>query len=75
MLSIQELRSSTLKELLQEHNTTQKDLVETTIRLRSKHEKDSSSKGKKRRYLALVKTIIKEVELDEVIKNADKIDS
>jgi len=65
MFSIQELRSSTKKELLLELAKSRKESMKIRINLRTKHEKDSSKGGKMKRYVARILTILKEIESEE----------
>ncbi len=60
MLSIQELRSSTVKELLRELETTRKDMLKVRINVKTKHEKDTSKVQKTKLYIAQVLTVLKE---------------
>lgn len=73
MLSNQELRTSTKKELLKELEEAREMMVKKGITVKTKHEKDSSSVLKQRRYIARVKTAIKELELSEMVKESKKI--
>ncbi len=72
MLTIQELRSSTKKELLQELDKTRKDFLKIRINVKTKHEKDQSKVGKIKRYVAQILTALKEVEAEEAKKPAKK---
>lgn len=65
MLSIQELRSSTLKELFQELEKTRKELLKARVSVKTKHEKNTSKVQKIKRYVAQVITILKEAEKEE----------
>ena len=69
MLSIQELRSSTVKELLQELETTRKDMLKIRINVKTKHEKDTSKAQKTKRYIAQILTVLKEAK--EEVKNPE----
>lgn len=73
MLSNQELRTSTKKELLKELQEAHEMMVKKGITVKTKHDKDSSSVLKQRRYVARVKTAIKELELSEMVKESKKI--
>jgi len=73
MLSNQELRTSTMKELLRELEEAREMKVKKGITVKTKHDKDSSSVLKQRRYIARVKTAIKELELSELVKESKKI--
>lgn len=72
MLSIQELRSSTIKELLQELDKMRKEMVKVRLTLRTKHDKDLSKAKKTKRYIAQLLTILKEAEAEEVLKSKTK---
>ena len=69
MLSVQELRSSTVKELLQELETVRKDMLKVRINVKTKHEKDTSKAQKTKRYIAQILTILKEAK--EEIKDPE----
>ena len=60
MFSIQELRSSTGKELMLELAKTRKEMLKIRINLRTKHEKDTSKAQKTKQYLAQILTILNE---------------
>lgn len=60
MFSIQELRSSTAKELDQELSKARKDFLKVRISVRSKHEKDTSKVKKLNRYIAQILTVMGE---------------
>ena len=68
MLSIQELRSSTQKELLQELSKRQGELLKIRISVKTKHEKDSSKVVKMKRYVAQLKTSLNELSREEEAK-------
>lgn len=70
MLSVKELRSSTKKELLLELTKSRADLMKTRISVRTKHEKNTSKKGKERRYVAQILTALNELEAEEAKKTA-----
>ncbi len=72
MLTIQELRSSTKKELLQELDKSRKESLKVRINVKTKHEKDQSKAKKTKRYIARILTALKEVEAEEVKKPADQ---
>lgn len=74
MLSVQELRSSTGKELLQELAKAQTDLQQIRIAVRTKHEKDTGKVKKQRHYVAQLKTILKEIELEAAIDTVTRVD-
>lgn len=73
MLSIQELRSSTKKELLNELSNARKEMVKIRISVKTKSIKDSSSVAKQKRYISRIKTALKELEIEEMIKTAEKL--
>jgi len=70
MFSIQELRSSTKKELLLELAKARKDMLKIRINLRTKHEKNTSKAQMTKRYLAQILTVLNEIK--EEVK-AEKI--
>ena len=71
MLSIQELKSSTKKELLEELKNARKEMLKVRMGVKTKSLKDSSSATKQKKYVAQVKTILKELEMEEMVKNAE----
>jgi ribosomal protein L29 len=73
MFSNQELRTSTKKELLRELAEAHEMMLKKGITVKTKHDKDSSSISKQRKYVARVKTAIKELELGEMVKESKKI--
>lgn len=60
MKNKEELRGLTAEKLLQEIKSAQKALLEVRIRLSANQEKDTSKRGKYRKYVALLKTVLKE---------------
>lgn len=68
MLTIQELRSSTLKELLQELEKARKEMLKVRVNVKTKHVKDTAKVKKSKRYIAQVLTVLKEVEKEEAKK-------
>jgi ribosomal protein L29 len=62
MLSIQELRSSSPKELLLELQKARKEMLKIRINLKTKHEKDTSKARKEKRLIAQILTLLKEPE-------------
>ncbi len=68
MLSIQELRSSTVKELLQELTKMRKEMVKVRLTIRTKHDKNLSKAKKTKRYIAQLLTMIKEAGSEEATK-------
>ncbi|MBU0577604.1 50S ribosomal protein L29 [Patescibacteria group bacterium] len=73
MLSIQELRSSTKKELLKELESARTEMVRVRIGVKTKHLKDSTFVSKHKKYIAQIKTILKELDLEEMIEKATNI--
>ena len=65
MLSIQELRSSTKKELLLELAKVRKEMLKIRINLRTKQEKNTSKAKVTKHYIAKILTILKDIK-DEV---------
>jgi ribosomal protein L29 len=72
MLTAQELRSSTQKELLEELKNARKEAMRVKIGVKTKHLKDSSLVVRQRSYIAQIKTIIKEMIMEEMVKEAKK---
>ncbi len=68
MFSIQELRSSTIKELLQELEKARKGAQKTRINIKTKQEKNGSKAKKTKHYVAKILTVLKEVEAEEAKK-------
>ena len=68
MLSIQELRSSTKKELLHELSKAHKEMLKVRINVKTKHDKDSSKSKKSKYYIAQILTVLKEIEKEEESK-------
>lgn len=68
MFSIQELRSSTKKELLQELERARKEALKVRINVKTKHDKDGSKAGKTKHYVAQILTVLKEAESEEAEK-------
>ncbi|MBU0727095.1 50S ribosomal protein L29 [Patescibacteria group bacterium] len=73
MLSIQELRSSTRKELLNELEAAQMEMQKVRIGVKTKSSKDSSLVIKRRKYVARIKTMLKELELEEMVNKAVEV--
>jgi len=71
MFSIQELRSSTKKELFQELAKTRKDALKIRVSVKTKHEKDTSKSLKIKRYAAQILTVLEEVRNEESVKKQD----
>lgn len=70
MLSIQELRSSSQKELLLELQKARKEMVRIRISLKTKHEKDTSKARKEKRMIAQILTVLKEFDKEPSPKTA-----
>jgi ribosomal protein L29 len=73
MLSTQELRTSTKKELIAELKTARKELISVRMGTKTKHLKDVSLASKQRQYVARIETILRELDLEEMVKEANKI--
>jgi len=73
MLSIQELHSSTLKELLQDLEKSNTELLKIRMGIKTKNVKDTSLYLKQRRYIAQLKTVIAELRVEEMIKEASTV--
>lgn len=74
MLSNQELKSLTRKELLKELSESRELAQKNRITVKTKHNKDSSSVSKHKKYVAKVMTALKELDLEEAVENSKKID-
>jgi len=61
MLTIQELRSSTDKELLQELEAARKNYLKVRISTKTKHEKNTAKVQKAKYYVAQILTVLKEL--------------
>lgn len=76
MFSIQELQSSTEKELLIELEKTRNEMIKIRINVKTKHNKDTSKVKKTKRYLAKILTSLKgadaEVQSTNKIKKEEK---
>jgi len=73
MLSIQELKSSTNKELLKELENARGEMVRVRIGVKTKHLKDSSFVSKHKKYIAQILTVLKEMDLEEMVKKATNV--
>lgn len=73
MLSIQELNSSTLKELFQELKNSNTELLKLRMGIKTKNVKDTSLYLKQRRYIAQLKTVISDLKVEEMIKEASTV--
>jgi ribosomal protein L29 len=74
MLTYQELKSMTKKELLKELTDAREAMMKKRITVKTKHDKDTSSVNKQKKLIARIKTAIKEAELEEMIEQSKKID-
>ena len=74
MLTYQELKSMTHKELLKELADAREVMMKKRITVKTKHDKDTSSINKQKKLIARIKTAIKEAELEEMIETSKKID-
>jgi large subunit ribosomal protein L29 len=72
MLSVQELKTLSKKELLKELEQAKPNMVKIRIGVKTKHQKDTSAVEKTKRYIARIKTILKEMELEEIVDEASK---
>ena len=73
MLSAQELKSSTRKELLEELKNARNEMVRVRIGVKTKSLKDSSLVNKQKRYIAQVQTALKELDMEEMAEKANTI--
>ncbi len=60
MLTVQELRSSTVKELLQELEAARKNMLKIRVNVKTKHEKNTVKSMQAKRYVAKILTVMKE---------------
>lgn len=74
MLSNQELKSSTRKELLKELEEAREASMKKNITVKTKHDKDTSSVLKQKKYVARIMTSLKELDLEEAVESSKKID-
>lgn len=74
MQSYQDLKTLTKKELLEALNDARQELLQKRITVKTKHEKDTSLIQKQKQYIARLLTALKEIELEEKVANAHKID-
>jgi ribosomal protein L29 len=74
MLSYQELKSMTRKELLKELDDAREAMMKQRITVKTKHNKDTSTISKQKKFIARLKTALKEIELEEMVEKSDKID-
>ena len=73
MLSNQELRSSTRKELVRELEEAREMALKKHITIKTKHDKDTSGASKHKKYIARILTAIKELDLEEAVKNSNNV--
>jgi ribosomal protein L29 len=73
MLSNQELRSSTRKELLKELEEAREAALKKRITIKTKQDKDTSGASKQKTYIARILTALKELDLEEAVENSKKI--
>ena len=74
MQSYQDLKSLTKKELLAELKKAREEMMKKRITVKTKHDKDTSGVNKQKKYIARLMTAIKEVEMEEMVEQATKID-
>lgn len=70
MLSLQELKSMNLKELLEELKKAKQNAMTIRIQCKTGHEKNSHKATASRRYVARIKTMISEVQREELSKDS-----
>lgn len=68
MMTMQELRSSSKKELLLELAKARKERLKVRISLKTKHDKDTSKAKKAKVYIAQLLTALNEAEKEGVAK-------
>jgi ribosomal protein L29 len=73
MLSVQELKTSSRKELIQELQNARSEIVKVRMNVKTKSIKDSSLANKQKKYIAQIETILKELDMEELVKSADTI--
>ena len=74
MSSIQELKILTRKELLHELLKAERELQQGRIHVNTKHQKDTSLIRKKRRMISQINTILREMDIEKALEEANKID-
>ncbi|MFH0820791.1 MAG: 50S ribosomal protein L29 [Candidatus Peregrinibacteria bacterium] len=74
MLTLNELRSSSRKELLNELAVAQKELLQTHMGVVTKHKKDTSQQKKQKSYVAQIFTVLKEMDMEEAVKKANSVE-
>ncbi len=73
MQTYQELKSLTKKELNTSLQEARNEMLKKRMTIKTKHEKDTSLVKKQKKYIAQLNTALKEVELEEMVKDANKI--
>ena len=73
MLSNQELKSSTRKELLKELEEARETMMKKRITVKTKHDKNSSAISKQKKFIARIMTALKELELEEMVESSNQI--
>ncbi len=74
MLSYQELKTLTKKELLKELETARQNMVKVRIEVKTKHNKDTSSVKKHKKYIAVISTALKELNIEEMVEKSKTIE-
>lgn len=74
MQTYQDLKSLTKKELEASLQEARDNLLKKRITIKTKHEKDTSVIKKQKRQIAQLNTALKQIELEDMIKAAHKID-
>ena len=73
MLSIQELRIMKRDELLDELKKAQMELTKLRIGVKTSHQKDTNLVTKGKKYVARIKTLVKELDMEDMVKKAAEI--
>ena len=73
MQTNQELKSSTKKELQRELQEARETMMKKRITVKTKHDKNASSVSKQRKYVARIKTALKELEFEEMVESSKQI--
>lgn len=74
MPSYNDLKSLTKKELQTALQERKNKLLTSRMTISTKHEKDTSKMKKGRKEIAQIKTALREIELEEMVNNSNKID-
>jgi len=74
MLSVQELQTLNKNDLQDELATARTELGQLRISIKTKHEKDTSKAKRQKKYIARIKTVIREIQLEEAVSKAVSID-